>query len=452
MFENLTDRFGKIFDSLKRRGTITEKDVEETTREIRVALLEADVPLEAVKEFTSSVGEKALGERVIKSLSPSQAFIKIVKDELVGILSPEGADFSLNLKSKPPANILAVGLQGSGKTTACAKLALFLKNSGKKVLLVSLDIYRPAAIEQLKKLAASAGVDSFEIKKGEKPLEIARRAAKESLPLSYDVIIYDSAGRLNVDEEMIGEIKSVKDFLNPAETILVVDSMIGQNAGRVASDFDSKVGITSSILSRIDGDSKGGAALGLRYATRRPIKFLSAGENLSSLEVFDPERIASRILDMGDLLSFVEKAQEAVDKDESERLARRMSKGFFNLNDYASQIKNIKKMGGFADIIGALPGAASIKKAVKDFSAGEKILSSHEAIINSMTRKERKNPDIINASRKKRIAAGSGLSVQQVNILLKRFKEIATMVKKTAGGNEKNFMRKAAGLLRLDRF
>lgn len=447
MFQTLTQSLTKIFDKIKGTGALTEEQIDTAMRDIRVALLEADVALPVVREFISNVKEKAKGQEVIKSVSPAQMVIKIINDEMVNFLAPNEDESKLNLSSTPPANLLIVGLQGSGKTTASAKLALKLKEQNKKVLLVSLDTYRPAAQDQLEVLAKDISVESLPIIKEQKPLEITQRAISESKLLGYDVVIYDSAGRLHIDEEMIEEVASVKKMINPTETLLVIDSMIGQDAVTVASTFEEKLNISGVVLSRIDGDSRGGAALSVRHVTGKPIKFLSTGEKPKDFEEFDAKRITSRILDMGDVVSFVEKAASVIDQKEAEKSAARLKKGKFDLNDYISQIKTIRKLGGFGSMMNMLPGVSKFADKLSGGADGDKMLNVQEAIVLSMTKKERRNPDLLNASRKKRVASGSGTTVQQVNMMLKQFKQISTMMKKASKMDPKSLMRSGIGKL-----
>jgi signal recognition particle subunit SRP54 len=447
MFQALTTNLNKIFDKIKSRGALTESQIDEAMRDIRIALLEADVALPVARDFINSVKEKAIGREVIKAISPGQMVVKIIHEELINILSSPPEETALNLKVNPPANLLMVGLQGGGKTTASAKLALKLKNQNKKVLLVSLDTYRPAAQEQLEILARSINIDSLPIVKGQFPIDIAKRALDEGKLSAYDVVIYDTAGRLHIDNEMIDEAQKLKSLLNPIETILVVDSMIGQDAVTIASNFEQKLGITGVILSRIDGDSRGGAALSIKHVTNKPIKFLSAGEKLTALEEFNAERLASRILDMGDIIAFVEKTASVIDQKEAEKTANKLKKGKFDLDDYLSQLKTIQKIGGLGGMMNFLPGVNKIMDKIDRSKIDEKLLLRQEAIILSMTKKERRNYEILNASRKKRIADGSGTSVQQVNTLLKQYRQISEMMKKVSKMNPKNLMRGAIGKL-----
>ena len=447
MFQTLTQSFTKIFDKIKGTGALTEDQIDSAMRDIRVALLEADVALPVVREFIANVREKAKGQEVVKSVSPAQMVIKIINDEMVAFLAPNADEAKLNLSSTPPANLLIVGLQGSGKTTASAKLALKLKNQNKKVLLVSLDTYRPAAQDQLEVLAKDISVESLPIIREQKPLEITKRAISESKLLGFDVVIYDSAGRLHIDEAMIEEVASVKKMVNPTETLLVIDSMIGQDAVTVASAFEEKLNISGVILSRIDGDSRGGAALSVRQVTGKPIKFLSTGEKPADFEEFDAKRIASRIPDMGDVVSCVEKAASVIDQAEAEKSAARLKKGKFDLNDYISQIKTIRKMGGFGSMMSMLPGVSKFADKLGNGSDNDKMLNVQEAMVLSMTKKERRNPDLLNASRKKRVASGSGTTVPQVNTLLKQFKQISMMMKKASKMDPKSLMRSGIGKL-----
>jgi len=441
MFQTLTQNLTKIFDKIKGTGALTEAHIDSAMRDIRIALLEADVALPVVRAFISEVSEKAKGVEVVKSVSPAQMVIKIINDEIIRLLQPDENESKVNLQSVPPVNLLIVGLQGSGKTTASAKLALKLKNQGKKVLLVSLDTYRPAAQDQLEILAKSIAVDSLPIIKDQLPVAITERAMTAAKLSGYDVVIYDTAGRLHIDDDMINEAIKIKSLVKPTETFLVMDAMIGQDAVNIASNFNHQLDITGIILSRIDGDSKGGAALSVRYITGKPIKFLSTGEKPDAFEEFDAKRIASRILDMGDVVSFVEKAASVIDRNEVEKTAKKLKKGQFDLDDYITQIRMIKKMGGLGSIMNFLPGVSKLSSKIGDLTSGDKTLASQIAIVNSMTKKERKNPDILNASRKKRIATGSGTTVQQVNILLKQFKQISTTMKKVSRMDPKTLLR-----------
>jgi len=443
MFEGLSSRLGDVFDRLKRRGALSEADVAEALREVRVALLEADVALPVVKDFIASVKERAVGQDVIKSITPGQLVVKIVHDALVEML---GQAEDLNLVAVPPAAILMVGLQGSGKTTSSGKIALRLKTRDKKkVLLASLDVYRPAAQQQLEILAKQADVGSLPIVMGERPVAIAKRAMDVGRREGYDVVILDSAGRLHIDEALMTEVADVKKAVNPSETLLVVDSMIGQDAVTVAKEFNEKVGVTGMVLTRIDGDARGGAALSMRAVTGRPIKFLGAGEKLDALEPFHPDRISGRILGMGDVVSLVEKAMDTFEADEAEKMAAKMAKGRFDLDDMAAQFRQIKRMGDIKGILGMLPGIGAIKKQIEGANIDQKMVNRQEAIILSMTKLERKNPDLIKASRKRRIAAGAGVDVSDVNKLLKQYQQMADMMKKVSKMGKKGLMRHGIG-------
>lgn len=441
MFNKLSENISGIFSKLTGKGVIREEDVNLAMREIRLALLDADVSLEVTKDFIAKVREKALGEDVIKSITPAQMVIKIVQDELTAFLGSDESE--LNFKVTPPAIIMMVGLQGSGKTTSSGKLANYLaKNQNKKTLLASLDIYRPAAQKQLEILAQQIGGHSLPIIEGQKPEQITERALKEAKLGAYDVLILDTAGRLHIDDELMSELQKVKKIANPAETILVADSITGQDAVNVAKEFNEKVGLSGIILTRVDGDGRGGAALSMKAVTGCAIKFIGVGEKIDEFEPFHPERIASRILDKGDIISLVEKAQQVVDKDQAEKMLAKVQKGKFDLDDLANQIKTIKKMGGMGGIASMLPGFGKIKSAMEGANIDESILNHQLAIIGSMTKKERANPDLINASRRIRIASGSGTSVQEVNRILKQFKQMQGAMKKMgklAGGGKPNF-------------
>jgi signal recognition particle subunit SRP54 len=434
MFENLTTRLGKVFDRLKQRGALTEDDVVEALRDVRIALLEADVALPVVRDFVSAVREKAVGQDVIRSITPGQMVVKIVHDHLVELLGKETVGLELG---SPPTVILMCGLQGSGKTTTAAKLGRRLKlRDKKKVLVASLDVQRPAAQHQLEVLARQAEVAGLPIVSGQKPLEITRRALDTARREGYDVLILDTAGRLHVDQVLMDELVAVYDIARPRETLLVVDALTGQDAVNVANQFKARVDLTGIVLTRMDGDARGGAALSMRAVTGKPIKLVGMGEKLEALEPFHPERVASRILDMGDVVSLVEKAAELVDKDEAEKLAKRLAKGSFDLNDLRSQLQQVTKMGGMGGILGKLPGVAKLKAQMADSKVDERLIGRQIAIINSMTKAERRNPDLLHASRKRRVAAGSGTEVAEVNRLLKQHRQMQDMMKrmKKAGG------------------
>ncbi|MCO6417478.1 signal recognition particle protein [Siccirubricoccus sp. KC 17139] len=434
MFEALSGKLNGVFDRLRRRGALSEADVAEALREVRVALLEADVALPVVKDLTARVRERAVGQEVLKSVSPAQQVVKIVHDALVEALGGGAADSGargIDLEAAAPVGILMVGLQGSGKTTTSGKIALRLKGrEKKKVLLASLDVHRPAAQLQLETLAKQVGVASLPIVAGQGPLEIAARAMDLARRELFDVVVLDTAGRLAIDEALMAEVAAVKAATNPHETLLVVDAMTGQDAVNTARAFQEKVGVTGIVMTRIDGDARGGAALSMRAVTGAPIKLLGAGEKLDALEDFHPDRIAGRILGMGDIVSLVERAAETIDRDEAEKLAARMQKGQFTLEDYASQLKQIGRMGSLSGILGMLPGIGKMKQQIENANLDQTILKRHAAIISSMTPKERRHPDIIKASRKKRIAAGSGVQVQDVNRLLKQFDDMSAMMKR----------------------
>lgn len=427
MFDTLAEKLGGVFDRLARRGALTESDVDTAMREIRVALLEADVALPVVKDFVAKVREQAVGQAVVKSVTPSQMVVKIVNDALIETLGGENAELDLNAPA--PVPVLMVGLQGSGKTTTSAKLALRLKKDKKRVLLASLDVYRPAAQEQLTQLGKQIDVAVLPVIAGEKPKAIAARAMAEAKK-GYDVVILDTAGRLHIDLDMMAEVAEVRSLVNPHETLLVVDALAGQDAANIAREFNEKIGITGIVLTRIDGDSRGGAALSMRAITGRPIKFLGAGEKVEALEPFHPDRLAGRILGMGDVVSLVETAAEKMDKDEAERVAKRMMDGRFDLNDLLSQLRQMQKMGDLKGLLGLIPGMGKFKAQIDAANIDDKVFKRQEAIILSMTPRERRNPDIIKASRKKRIADGCGLTVQEVNKLLKQYDQMADMMKK----------------------
>ncbi|MBF0334018.1 MAG: signal recognition particle protein [Alphaproteobacteria bacterium] len=446
MFESLSNRLGDVFDRLKRRGALSESDVAEAMREVRVALLEADVALPVVKEFVAKVKERAVGHEVVKSITPGQMVVKIVNDVLVETLGSD--DVELNLNAAAPVAILMVGLQGSGKTTTSGKLALRLKSrQKKKVLLASLDVYRPAAQRQLEILAGQVQVGSLPVVEGQMPVDIAKRAMEMGRREGYDVVILDTAGRLHIDQELMAEVALVRDVVRPTETLLVTDAMIGQDAVTLAREFNEKVGVTGIVLTRVDGDARGGAALSMRHITGRPIKFLGMGEKMDALEPFRPEGIASRMLGMGDVVSLVEKAAESIDHAEAEKLAARVQKGKFDLEDLASQLRQIRRMGDMKGLLGMLPGIGKMKKQLDGANLDDRVVARQEAIISSMTVIERRRPEIIKASRKRRIAAGAGVSVQDVNKLLKQHQQMADIMKKVGKMGPKGLMRGLGGLL-----
>ncbi len=427
MFDALSEKLSAAFSKITSRGVLNEKDIDEAMREIRIALLEADVSLPVVKTFIAQVKEQALGEKVVKSIQPGQMVIKIVHDELVKLLGSTSSE--LNFNAVPPVCILMVGLQGSGKTTTSAKIANRLKNK-KKVLLVSLDIYRPAAQEQLAQLASQIGVDALPIIKGEKPSETTKRAISEGKKGGYDVIVLDSAGRLHIDDDLMQEVIEVKKIASPTETLLVADAMIGQDSCTVAKEFNEKVGITGIVLTRIDGSARAGAALSMKMVADVPIKFLGTGEKIAEFEEFHPDRLAGRILGQGDVVSLVEKAIENVDRDEAEKMAHKMMKGKFDLEDMLSQLRQVQKLGSMGSLLGLIPGLSKFKTQIEQAGIGDNLIKRQEAIILSMTKSERRNPDLIKASRKKRIALGAGVEVHEVNKLLKSYEQMSTMMKR----------------------
>lgn len=446
MFENLTDRLTRAFKNLSGQGRLTEENMQQMLREVRLSLIEADVALPVVKEFLEQVKEKALGQEVATSLKPDQALIKIVHDELVHILGGERAE--LDFKTQPPAVFLMAGLQGSGKTTSTAKLARYLKETeNKKIMLVSVDVYRPAAIEQLKLLAEQIDVAFFPASSNEQPLTIARNALDAAKKQYMDVVIFDTAGRLHVDLEMMEEIKALHQAVKPVETLFVVDSMTGQDAANTAKAFHEALPLTGVILTKTDGDARGGAALSVRQITGQPIKFLGSGEKIDALEPFHPERIASRILGMGDILTLIEEVERKSDKEANEKLAKKIKKGKgFDLNDFKQQLEQMNQMGGIGSMMSKLPGMNQLPKQAMN-QINDKAMSQTIAIINSMTSKERRIPKIIIGSRKKRIAQGSGTQIQDVNRLLKQFEQMQKMMKKfTKPGGMKQMMRGMGGM------
>jgi len=443
MFDSLTDRLGDVFDRLKRRGALKEQDVDAALREVRVALLEADVALPVVKELIDKVKETAVGSEILKSVTPGQMVIKVVHDTLVETLG--GEEDPIMLPADPPGAYLMVGLQGSGKTTTTAKLGLRLKErENKKVLMASLDVARPAAQEQLKVLGEQADVATLPIVPGQGPVEIARRAMQAAALGGFDVILLDTAGRLHVDEALMDEVAAVRDVSMPLETLLVADAMTGQDAVNVATSFNERVGLTGIVLTRVDGDARGGAALSMRAVTGKPIKLLGVGEKLEDVEAFHPDRIAGRILGMGDVVSLVEKVAETVEVEEAEKLAAKLKKGQMDLNDLADQLKQLRRMGGMSSVMNMLPGIGKMKNQMAEANLDESVVKRQEAIIQSMTPQERRQPKVIQASRKRRIAAGSGTSVQDVNKLLKQFQMMNKMMKKMGKMGKKGMMR--AGL------
>ena len=442
MFESLTGRLGDVFDRLKKRGSLSESDVKAAMREIRIALLEADVALPVVKSFIDKATAAAVGQQVLRSVSPGQQVIKIVNDQLVEMLGTEPAE--LNLRGNPPQVLMMVGLQGSGKTTSTGKLGLRLKDRDKKkVLMVSVDVHRPAAIQQLQQLGEQTGLDVVPPIFGEMPTAIAKRALDSAKKGGYDVLMVDTAGRLSIDEAMMQEAAAVREVVQPNEVMLVADAMTGQDAVQIAETFHKRLGVTGIMLTRVDGDARGGAALSMRAVTGQPIKFLGVGEKMDALEVFHPDRIAGRILGMGDVVSLVERASESIEQEEAEKLAKKVQKGRFDLEDLLGQLRQMKRMGGLGGLMGMLPQMGKMKQAMAETQVDEKLLAHQEAIILSMTPQERRRPEIIKASRKRRIAAGCGLDVQRVNKLLKQHDQMQQVMKKMKKGGGKGL----AGLL-----
>ena len=449
MFESLSDRLGGVFDRLTKQGALTPDDVTAAMREVRQALLDADVSLPVVRNFVRAVTAKATGAAVTKSITPGQQVVKIVHDELIAMLQGEGAADALRVDN-PPAPILMVGLQGSGKTTTTAKIAKRLKDREKKrVLMASLDTNRPAAMEQLAILGQQVGVDTLPIVPGENAVQIAKRAKQQATLGGYDVYMLDTAGRLHIDEVLMDEVQAVRDVANPRETLLVVDGLTGQDAVNVATEFDGKVGVSGVVLTRMDGDGRGGAALSMRAVTGKPIRFVGVGEKMDALEGFDASRVAGRILGMGDIVALVEKAQETLEIEQAERMMKRFAKGLFNMNDLKGQLEQMLKMGGMQSIMGMMPGMGKMAKQAETAGLDDSAIRRQIALINSMTKKERANPELLQASRKKRIAAGAGLDVAELNRLLKMQRQMADTMKKVSkmgkGAMLKQAMRSMTG-------
>ena len=441
MFENLTNKFEGILDKFKKSPSLDEGQVDDGLRLIRQALLEADVSLDVAKEFINNVKPKVLGKEILRSTAPGQMVVKIVYDELVNFLGDKNQE--INLKSNPPMSIMMVGLQGSGKTTSTAKLSKFLeKNNKKKIMMASLDIYRPAAQDQLKVLGEQNNIQTLPIIEGQTPTDICRRALTAANLNGSDVIIFDTAGRTQIDLQMMSEIKQIEEVIKPTETILVADSLTGQVAANVAKEFGNTVKLTGIILTRADGDGRGGAALSMKHVANVPIKFLGIGEKIENLEIFHPDRIANRILGMGDIVSLVEKAAQDIDEEKLKEAEETLKKGQFSLNDYLTQLRQMKKMGGIEGVMSFLPGVSKLKSQMDQAGVDEKIITQNEAVILSMTKQERDNPKIINGSRKKRIANGSGTDIATINKLLKQFKMMSEMMKKMSKGNTKGLMDK----------
>jgi signal recognition particle subunit SRP54 len=435
MFDKLTNKLENIFSKLKSAPSLSEEQVDSGLKEIRQALLEADVALTVAKEFIANIKPKAIGQEIIRSTSPGQMIVKIVYDELVNILGSKNEE--LNFKAVSPVSLLLVGLQGSGKTTSAAKLAkLIEKNFKKKVMLVSLDIYRPAAQEQLKLLAETNNILNLPIVEKQQPIDITKRALNAANLNGSDVIIFDTAGRTQIDLPMMSEIKQVKKIINPVETILVADALTGQIAVNVAKEFDNAVSLSSIILTRVDGDGRGGAALSMKHVTGKPIKYIGVGEKISDIELFHPDRIANRILGMGDVVSLVEKASQDIDEEKIKKTEEELKKGVFTMDTYLSQLRQMKKMGGMEGVMSLLPGASKMKTQMDNASIDEKMLVENEAIILSMTKQEKENPKIISGSRRKRISEGAGVDVSKINKLLKQFKMMSDMMKRMSEGKK----------------
>ena len=446
MLDNLTSRFSNVFKNIRGQSKLTEDNIKEALREVRLALLEADVALPIVKDFVNNVKKKALGREITDSLTPDQAFIGVVNEALVDLMGKENS--SLNLAAAPPAVVLMAGLQGAGKTTTVGKLSRLLKNEQKKkILVVSADVYRPAAIEQLKLLAEQVGVDFFPSDAGQQPVDIARAAVDYAKKHFYDVLMVDTAGRLAIDEAMMNEIKALHAAVNPVETLFVVDAMLGQDAVNTAQAFNEALPLTGVILTKMDGDSRGGAALSVRQTTGKPIKFIGIGEKVNGLEPFHPDRIASRILGMGDVLTLIEDVQKGIDEEVAAKMAKKLHKGKgFDLNDFKEQIQQMRNMGGLENIMSKMPGEiGQLSKQIPEGTA-EKAMGHVEAIINSMTAKERANPALLKASRKRRIAAGSGTTIQEVNKMLKQFEQSQQMMKMFSGKGMGKLMNMAKGM------
>ena len=447
MLDNLTKRFGAVFKNIRGQSQLTEENIKEALREVRLALLEADVALPVVKEFVNTIKERAIGREITDSLTPDQAFFGVVNEALVELMGKENA--SLNLAAVPPATVLMAGLQGAGKTTTVGKLSKLLKekHAKKKILVVSADVYRPAAIEQLKLLAQQVGVDFFPSDTSQKPVEIARMAQEYAKRHFYEVLMVDTAGRLAIDQEMMDEIKAIHQMINPVETLFVVDAMLGQDAVNTAQAFNEALPLTGVVLTKMDGDSRGGAALSVRQVTGKPIKFIGIGEKINGLEPFYPDRIASRILGMGDVMSLIEDVQQGIDEEVAAEMAKKLHKGKgFDLNDFKAQIQQMRNMGGLESIMSKMPGElGQLSKQIPEGTA-EKAMGHVEAIINSMTAKERANPTLLKASRKRRIAAGAGVTVQEVNKMLNQFEQSQKMMKMFSGKGMGKLMRMAKGM------
>ncbi len=431
-FSSLGEKLNHVFSKLTKRGKLTELEIKQAMREIRIALLEADVNIKVAKDFINAVSEKAVGQEILKSLNPTQQVIKIVNEELIALMG--GANSKLEVSPKPPTVIMMCGLQGAGKTTLCGKLAFMLKKQGKKPLLVACDVYRPAAIKQLQVVGGQAGVEVFEMGQG-KPVEISQKALAHASKFGFDTVIIDTAGRLQIDEDLMHELEEINENVNPTEILLVLDSMTGQVAVNVAEEFNRRLSISGVVLTKLDGDTRGGACLSVKAVTGKPIKFCGVGEKLGDIEPFHPDRMANRILGMGDVLTLIEKAQEAVTEADAKKLEQRLRENAFDLNDYLDQINMLKKMGGASAMMSMMPGMGKLK--IKEGDIDENEIYRTKAIIQSMTEKERRNPQILNYSRKMRIAKGSGTSLQQINTLLKQYEQIKTLIKQMKSGKGK---------------
>jgi signal recognition particle subunit SRP54 len=445
MFDSLSDKLDQIFKKLRGQGVMTEENIKDALREVRLVLLEADVNFKVVKDFVDRVKDRAIGSQVLQSLSPGQQVIKIVHDELVSLMGG-GEDNSLNLAAKPPVAIMLVGLQGSGKTTSCGKLAKYLKAQRRKPLLVPADVYRPAAIEQLKTLGRQLSLEVFDSRAEQNPVDICREALRYASLSGFDTVIFDTAGRLQIDEVLMQELVQIKAVVDPVEILLVADAMTGQEAVNVATGFDAKLDLTGVILTKLDGDAKGGAALSIKAVTGKPVKFVGLGEKLDALEVFHADRLVSRILGMGDVLTLIEKAQATFDQGESLKLQQKLKKNQYDLEDFRNQLQQMKQMGSLESIMSLIPGMGKMMKQMEGAGPSEKELKRIEAIIDSMTRDERANPSIINGSRRLRISKGSGTTVQEVNQLLKRFAEALKLVKHMQKLGPKGLMKGMGGL------
>jgi signal recognition particle subunit SRP54 len=440
MFETLSGKLGSVFDKLRGRGALTQDDVDAALRDVRVALLEADVALQVVKDFISAVKLEAIGQQVVRSVTPGQMVVKIVNDKLVEMLGSSAVE--LNLRANPPVAILMLGLQGSGKTTTSAKLAhRLVQKDRKKVLLASLDVRRPAAQEQLAVLGTQVEVPTLPIVAGQDPVAIAKRAMEVGRTEGYDIVILDTAGRLSIDDELMNEAASVRDAVGPTESLLVVDALTGQDAVNTATQFNTRLGVTGIVMTRVDGDQRGGAALSMRAVTGKPIKFVGLGEKMDAFDVFYPDRIAGRILGMGDIVGLVEKAQENVAAEDAEKLARKIKSGEFDFNDMLSQLEQLKKMGGLGGVMNMLPGVQKMKAQLASANIDEKVVGRQAAIIRAMTKKERRDSKLLNGSRKRRIATGSGTSVEEVNRLVKQFMEMSRVMKQMGKLGQKGVMR-----------